>query len=263
LIPGRAFLDDEKSLLDEVIRRRGSALERTTSFTHWTQQPETVVMLVGGSVEWAELPVELGDVHNSVIGQLALHSILLPAGVVEWSADRVGSTPIKMLPLLLGGLRVDVRGSQAPRPAAHRLFVPKEEAENFRQQYLHATLLHGLDLVVQNGRSFDWRRWFGEIVSAVIEAGLTRSAFVNLYGQTLEDNCGFGLTENGKTFYLSRAEILLSVPGRIYLTHAKDLRVPSLRWEDGVNRLFADMELGRHESVEVDLSRPLIVRAKK
>jgi hypothetical protein len=262
-----ALSNEDRELVAEVASRRERVLRHPSRLRPWTKRPEDVKAFLTGSIEWANQPLHLAseNIESPVQASLlaiALHSILLPAGIVKWSPIDAKSERISILPLF-GGLRIDVRGLQAPQPAAHRLFVPDEEAEDLRQQYLNAALLHGVDLVVQYGRTLDWRRWFGELAKGAVQRGLNRAVFAKLYGQLVEDACGLAVNVTGETSYLSRAEILKLIPEPFYFRHEEGWSQGVL-WEDPVNRLLCDLGLPRiNERVEIDLSNLPIARAKK
>jgi len=206
--------DEEQGWVVEVTNRRSRVLG--SKLRSWFSRHEDVKAFLRGSIEWADQPLILDNVatfsHLDTHELFALHSILLPAGIVEWSPLTATSERTGILPFF-GGVRVDVRGAQAPRPAAHRLFVPEIEARDFRHQYLHAALLHGVGLVAQHGRNEIWRRWFCELVAATARLGLNQDIFVKTSGKMVEDTCGLAVKINEQTVYLSRAEIREQIPG--------------------------------------------------
>jgi hypothetical protein len=168
------------------------------------------------------------------------------------------------LQLGFGGARVDARGPKAPRPAAHRLFVPAGEADDLRQQYLQAALLHGVDLVVRYGRSLDWRWWFCELAEGALKRSLKRAAFAACHGYLVENACGLAARVNGETVYLTRAEILELIPEPVSVASSRDTSSHGLLLDDSINRLLYDFgKFGSNERFEVDLSSLPIVRAKK
>jgi hypothetical protein len=259
----RSFSSEDKDQFNEALIRRRQVFESGGPLQHWAKQPAVITSFLEGSPTWADEPVLFTDANLVDTTEdedlIALHSILLPAGIVEWSPLEARSKNLDLL-RFFGGAQVDVRGPQAPRPAAHRLFVPAGEATELRQQYLYATLLHGISLVGQNGRTQDWRRWFCELAKSALELGLNRTAFAAHFGQLVEDACGLAIAVEKKTVYLSRAEILTLIPGPIYFGNL----FQDLFRSDPVNQLLCDVtDLRWHERVEVDLSSLPIVRAKK
>jgi hypothetical protein len=259
----------EKAQLNELIERRSNLLEKRYRLQHWAALPEAISSLLKGSLDWVDQPVELASKHKTydVIkvateDQLALHSILLPAGVVKWVPAKASSRQV-WLRTLFGGLRLDVRGPQAPPPAAHRFYIDAEDAEAFRQQYLHAALLHGLDLVVRYGRTPDWRKWFCELASNAMEQNLSRLEFARLSGRLLEEACGLAVRVNEETLYLKRAEILELIPGPIYLLDSLQNPRQGILGQDAATKLLYDFEYSGNEPVELDISRFPIVKAKK
>ncbi len=155
----------------------------------WAEDSEAVTAFLTGSLEnWVDQPLQLGDVllhHRDE--QIALHSILIPAGIVNWSPADARSVGVSILPSF-GGLRLDARGPKAPRPAAHRLFIPRGEAAVFTQQYLHAALLYAAELVAQHGRTQDWRRWLSKLANTALDLGLDQVEFFRLSEDLLRDD---------------------------------------------------------------------------
>lgn len=278
---------EERELVVEVAERRSCVLGRR--LRPWFNRREDILAFLKGSIEWADQPLALEPVstvyssfhtyrwadrdadltpsYRSSFGfespvpedLVALNSILLPAGIVQWSPLTATSERIGLLPFF-GGVRLDIRGFQAPRPAAHRLFVPKIEVKDVRQQLLHAALLHGADLVSQHGKNVVWRKWFCELVDVAVGMGLNKDAFVKTSGQRVEEACGLAVWLENKVIYLSRTEIGKLISGPIYLDHASG-GGPFLI-EDSVNRLLCDIRVVRwNEWVEVDLSSLPIVSA--
>ncbi|HEX7185325.1 MAG TPA: hypothetical protein VF756_26105 [Thermoanaerobaculia bacterium] len=290
LEPWIAFTDEDRNRVVEVLTRRGRALGRSRQLQSWASRPDDIEAFLTGSIDWADQPLELEPIESSKMYDLrrtwmsdqysfpfkpqdpedliALHSILLPAGIVEWSPLNATSTRLGLLPFF-GGVRVDVRGEQAPRPAAHRLFVPREEIGTFRQQFLYAALLHGADLVGQHGRSRIWRSWFSELVGAALQIGLEKTTFARAFGQIVEDACGLAVKVNEEVVaYLSRAEILERSSGPILFGFDSGLSEGLFR-EDPVNQLLSALPYDelydadrRPKKVEVDLSSLPIVKAK-
>ncbi|MEA2600997.1 MAG: molecular chaperone HtpG [Acidobacteriota bacterium] len=267
--------EEERELAVEVTNRRSRILA-SGRLRSWVSRHEDVRAFLRGSIEWADQPLTLTPVASTrallyslirpkeLEDLIALHSILLPAGIVEWSPLMATSERIGLLPFF-GGVRVDIRGAQAPRPAAHRLFVPKAEARDFRRRYLHATLLHGAELVAQYGRRNKiWRRWFCELVEATAGLGLNQDVFVRAHGQRIEDACGLAVRMNQETVYLSRAETRELIPGPIYFRNSRE-EGQYLLWTDPVNNLLSDVgdDFRWDARVEVDLSDLPIVRAEK
>jgi hypothetical protein len=283
--------DAQRELTVEVTNRRTQALG-FGKLRHWASRGEDVRALLRGSIEWADQPLKLSPVatlpsflyiehwsdrpsspdslFRSIAHEfraplpedlIALHAILLPAGIVKWSPLTAESVRIGLLPFF-GGARVDIRGARAPRPAAHRLFVPSTEARDFRHQYLHAVLLHGAALVAQYGwRNKVWRRWFCELVRATDELGLNSAVFAKTSGEMVENACGLAVRINGEAVYLTRTEIHGRIPGSIYFSSRGEGHLMS---SDPVNRLLCDIDSPRwNERVKVDLSSLPIKKAKK
>lgn len=281
--------DENQDRLVEVLTRRSRALDQGDRMRSWADRPEDVESFLRGTLEWSDRPLKLNKVstvsslvdarewadqplglplyiplgfdRETTENLIALHSILLPSGIVKWSPLNATSQRVGMLPFF-GGVRVDARGAQAPRPAAHRLFIPKEEIREFRQQFLCATLLHGLDLMAQNRRDRVWRRWFCELLEAALLLGINEKVFAVNFGQKVEDACGLAVETGEGTAYLSRPEVLELIPGPIYAVSAWALD-QGIPLKDPVNGLLCDVgKIDRNEKAKVDLSSLPIVRAK-
>ena len=257
--------------LSEVITRRSDVIKRGEWLQPWAQLPAVVTAFLRGSTDWADQSVALcsipdGDVYESIYGreeaQIALHSILIPAGIVRWSPADAWSERGGLVPFF-GGLRIDVRGQQAPRPAAHRLFIPREEAEGFSDRYFHASLLHGIGLAVQHGPDPMWRRWFCELAEHALGRGLKRVEFAKLSGQLVEDTFGLAVKVNEKKAYLARVEILNLIPGPICFVN-KESESQGLLLYDPINELLClEPMYAWSDHEEVDLSNLPIKKAKK
>ena len=259
--------DEDRDRFGEVAAKRSRVLESAEHWRHWAKRAEDVNSFLTGSLEWADQPLELvGDIRTSdKEDMIALHSILIPAGIVNWSPLEAMSMK-KSLRTLFGGARADIRGLQAPRPASHRLFVPEEEVTALIHNFFQAVLLHGVNLVAQHGRTQDWRRWFCELTGQVLRRGLNKVEFTKLSGELIETTLGLAVKVKREIFYLSRSEILKMITGPIYLV-SEGLQAPGLLWEDPVNQLLCDEGVLRWEDrdkkIEVSLCSLPIVRAKK
>lgn len=283
--------NEDRDRVREITARRSRVLDRGGRLRPWADRPEDAEALLRGSIEWADQPLELDsiatfsslsdpsawadhsseetsslfmhlDSRSSTENLIALHSILLPSGIVEWSPLDVTSRRVGLLPFF-GGVRIDVRGMQAPRPAAHRLFVPKEEIREFRQQFLHAALLYGVTLVARQGRSTPWRRWYCELLNAAALLGLNKTAFASAFGREVESACGLAIKRGDETVYLSREELLDLASGPVHVARRGCAEEQDLILRDPVNDLLCEIgEIGWKERVEVDLSGFPIVRAK-
>lgn len=257
--------DQERRQMPEVAIRRSRALANG-AMRFWATRREDVEALLTNSADWADQPLELGPVGILPgLNLFALHSVLLPAGIVRWDPFNAVSREIHLLPMFFCGIRIDARGARAPQPAAHRLFVPETEAGELIRQYLQAALLHGLDLVAQHRRDKCWRKWYCELMFAATRSSRERdiSILIRSFGKEIEDSCGFAVRINGEVLFLSRAEILESISGPIYMGQVSD-EDQCLLQDDPVNQLLCEIgKIGRGEKFELDLSALPVRRVKK
>jgi hypothetical protein len=147
----------------------------------------------------------LGDPWQSVrLPQAAaLHGILLPAGVVKWDpvagkADRVAllSCP--------GGLQVDAQGSQAPTPAASRLFVDIEEGAKVGVAFSRAVLRHACFLAGPRPRTSSWEGWLLGLIECSRSLLFWAEAMCHEF-ELLEEALGYEI--QGESQSVSRAEL--------------------------------------------------------
>jgi hypothetical protein len=128
---------------------------------HWFNVPEVVRQLAAGSLDWTARPLNFHkDVDMDALPQtFAIHGVLLPAGLVGWNPMNAYMKRIRLL-AAPGGLRIDARSSNAPRPAASRLFVESSEAGKIGIPFARACLRHAGELAMQHAGDPEWRRWF-------------------------------------------------------------------------------------------------------
>lgn len=98
---------------------------------------------------------------------LALHGIRLPAGFVEWNPMAGNASQVILLRGVPMGSLVDMRGATAPTPAANRLFVRPEEAQNGALPFLRACLHHAVELSLDRPEEEGWQSWLTNVFSAV------------------------------------------------------------------------------------------------
>lgn len=95
---------------------------------------------------------------------VALHGIRIPGGFVKWRPEE--GFAYKREPLsYLGGVEVDLRGMDAPTPAASRLFVPSDAMEATLFPLYRAVLRHALDLSEDRPRDEGWEPWLSHLLS--------------------------------------------------------------------------------------------------
>ncbi len=168
--------------------------------------------LLGGTLAWAnklsfaELPHGVASCGlPEKVEDVALFGIRIPEGIVEWR-DSIEATKVKLFPFP-GGCQVDFRGIRAPRPAAHRLFIPYERSSNTVLPIARAVLRSCALLIGRQPNNLAWRQWFNDLwidsYPAAVMATLCR-----LDGQYLEEKCRCAVILNGKLHALSREQLV-------------------------------------------------------
>lgn len=103
--------------------------------------------------------------------EMALHGILIPAGIVKWDPMKGQAVPADFIPIP-GGLRVDVRGESSPSPVASRLFVDYDGAVPTIATYLRALLHHAADLTYGRAKDPSWRKWYCNVLCRTLTLGV-------------------------------------------------------------------------------------------
>jgi len=235
--------DEEQEELREVVARRSQVARfKNEPLRFWASDPEVVSSLMEERADWADQPVSFG--RNGTVGnfredeRLALHAVLVPAGVVSWSPERGIGKPESML-TLFGGSRIDVRGAKAPRPAAHRLFIPEEGIDDLRQQYLRAALRHGADLLSAHGEDASWRRWFGRLWEVALGRGLNWDLALEMDGDFITHRCPLAVSFEGRIQYLDLRSVRARAPGALPVWPNRNANAAmTLEPFDPVNQLF-------------------------
>jgi hypothetical protein len=102
---------------------------------------------------------------NKAPRSLALHGIRLPAGCVKWDPMSGKSDQIELM-YAPAGVVVDIRGFDAPMPAASRLFLLPDEAKKFAVPFLRACLHHALGLAAGKPREV-WQAWLDDFIGTL------------------------------------------------------------------------------------------------
>jgi hypothetical protein len=143
----------------------------------WFNNEEATLSLLQGSLRWIDLPVRLLSgfpLDGELLGRVstlrvALHSILVPAGIARYSPNEGEMAKINFVSHV-SGAKVDVRGRSAPTPAASRLFIPDSEGWRLSKPLARAFLYFACDLAAEDGADASWREWMKEVVERTVSA---------------------------------------------------------------------------------------------
>jgi hypothetical protein len=153
-----------QDILEDLTRLDGSAQP-------WFYVPGVPGDLISGRHPRSDRPLRFHtplQVRNAPRA-FALHGIRLPAGLVEWNPMTVSARQLELMANVPSGVLVDMRGGEAPTPAASRLFVLSQEGKKSALPFLRACVRHALGFVSDRMEDDDWRKWFDYLVEALIE----------------------------------------------------------------------------------------------
>lgn len=164
----------------------------------WFEVPGVAEQLLRGERGWAGLSPVFSDSLplNAWPQALALHGVLLPAGVVKWNPMGGYARKLRLLSLA-GGAQIDARGASTPVPAASRLFVEYQEADKVMLPFARAVLRHAAELTTQGAGGQDWQAWFSSLLSSIKELYFWPEALFSEY-ELCEATAGYQVGALGK-----------------------------------------------------------------
>lgn len=181
----------------------------TDDFEYWFESPEVMRELLAGSCGWSKRPVRFHHEIkiDEVAAALALHGILLPGGFVNWVPMEGRSLKLSLFPSPPAGMLVDMRGPQAPTPAASRLFVQAQEAEKTASGLIRACLRHALELAAGCPEGSGWESWFHDLFTRCVGYHFWPEALRQDY-EFLEAHLKYRVYESGQFRLLSREQLV-------------------------------------------------------
>ncbi len=145
---------------DRQLTLRWMRNDREDHVVNWYEDHDALLRLLSGTDAWSERPIRFsGVLVTPGPDDLALHGVLLPAGVTQWQPMKGHAQRQSMRLNDLTGLRLDCRGTNAPIPAANRLFIPAGQEHEIRRAYLRSVFRHVGSLVGAEPSS-GWLGWF-------------------------------------------------------------------------------------------------------
>jgi len=141
----------------------------------WAQVPGLPKRLLVGASSWAGTSIffESQGYHSKAYHStlfryrepqnIALHSIKVPYGMLEWNLSTGQTRNATFLPFP-GGIQLDARGTKAPIPVASRLFIDLREWSKIITPYARAAFRHAADLVRTHNEDRDWLNWFRSLL---------------------------------------------------------------------------------------------------
>nr|MDQ3745829.1 hypothetical protein [Acidobacteriota bacterium] len=123
-----------------------------------------------------------------------------------WKPMEGSSSKVEIMGIA-GGAQVDIRGANAPVPAASRLFVDTSEADKVTVPFLRATLRHTLELTSKKSDELSWRRWMNYLLTTVRTVPYWRWAVREEY-DLLESSMKYAVVNEQRFEYLSRQEVI-------------------------------------------------------
>jgi hypothetical protein len=156
---------EEREIL--VRRYKGFQIEQREL---WFNKEEAALSLFDGNLLWAGLPIRFSVesfkerlLQKAAEPRVALHSVLIPAGIVSYSPHRGEMDKVLFL-TRASGARLDLRGCSAPTPAANRLFIPDSESWKIVKPFVRASFRFACDLTAEDGADAAWRAWMERLV---------------------------------------------------------------------------------------------------
>jgi hypothetical protein len=226
-----AFSDIEKHALIRALRKLES------NPTPWYSDADAATALLEGGTGWAKGNIDLSARIAGLrpTSELALHGILLPAGMMSWNPMRGVSERQNVLHGPVGGV-VDIRRGRVA-PAASRLFIDSRDAEQLSVPLLRACIRFGQSLCLRPGAdAFEWRRWLGEILVPLFYHVRWRQILEVLEMPHLERTQGYVYNDNGARTVHSREELVSQFGKRVPLN--KTGAGEGIDDSDMVNRLL-------------------------
>ncbi len=205
----------------------------------WYANRTAAEALAHGSLEWAECPVSLNKEYEDFepFDALALHGIRLPAGVYHWDplTGSGGRQPHVTGP---AGFAADIRRG-GTIPAASRLFIDSEAAENVSVPLIRAFIRAGIDLAASSAPSgtLAWRRWFGAVVVPLFYHGRWGDELRRAEIGAVKRVIGYLCVEGGAHVVRSHADLGAKY-GRHVPTPRRTFRRDGLDTVDPVNQLL-------------------------
>jgi hypothetical protein len=227
----KLFSDKERHALVHALKR----LEPNP--TAWYSHPRAATELLRGGVGWAKGDIDVGERITGLrpASELALHGILLPAGLMSWNPMRGASERQNLLHGPIGGA-VDIRRGRVA-PAASRLFIDARDADQLTVPLLRACIRFGQSLCPRTGAdALEWRRWLGEILVPLFYQFRWRQTLEALEMPHLERTQGYLCNGDGGQTVLSREELVSRYGKWVPVSKARDSA--GINDADMVNRLL-------------------------
>lgn len=175
------LLRHERSTVAAYVAVPDSTVSESADLPGWWSDAECLQMLQSGSPTWQTGEFSFHQSLELKFGptNLALSGVLIPAGIVEWNPEIGDSRKLKLSPFPeAGGCLIDVRGREAPRPAANRLFVDPEQGRRVGIPLLRAFLRHATSLADNGGWSPIWQQWIRSMITMVWSSSYGSEAII-------------------------------------------------------------------------------------
>jgi hypothetical protein len=205
----------------------------------WYANRAAAEALARGTLEWAECPVSLNKEYEDFepYEALALYGIRLPAGVYHWDpfTGSGGRQPHVTGP---AGFAADIRRG-GPIPAASRLFIDSEAAENVSVPLIRAFIRAGIDISTNSAEcsTLEWRRWFGAVVVPLFYHPRWKTELRHAEVDTVKRAMGYLCVEGGSPVVRSHMDLIAKY-GRHVPTPRRTFRRDGLDTVDPVNQLL-------------------------
>ncbi len=209
-----------------------------------------------GDIGFLDMDFDWGWVNHVLYGielsseSLALSSILIPSGWVDWRYEHASLEKRRFLSVP-GVLRLDFHGPNSPQPAAHRLFFTSDQLGKFLP-VVGFLVRECVDRAEEHAEDLGWRSWAGELIThldmnVVGSASASLGDYSNRYvlrqeGQHIIDSLGLLIREDSVLKAVSIEELRERWDGPIPLLCNEGVAGDGLvgyRWDDP-NRLFID-----------------------
>jgi Histidine kinase-, DNA gyrase B-, and HSP90-like ATPase len=165
--------------------------------------------LLSRSYGWVSRPLRYDGDHpvrfKGYPADIALHGVLLPAGLLWWNPMDGNSGRLALL-TVPGGAQLDVRGHGSPTPAASRLFVDSREAGKVLIPLTRLVLRHALGLPATNSSALGWDEWIDDLLGSIKRA-LWYEAVIGEW-EMLQNHLKYRVKVGGEVIYMSRQEVI-------------------------------------------------------
>lgn len=211
----------------------------------WPGVPGLAQALLEGSLDWTGKRVSFGRMDwfhwqnfevrfkEESSESIAVGSILIPGGFASWRPGATSAQRVRFLEVP-GGLRLDIRGADAPRPVSSRLYISASEAARTQSAISRACLLHATKIAQKSPQNGAFRSWLAMVASDAYEWKADGELVRPEIGY-VEERMGFLARREGTETILHRGDLEKMFGRRVPLVSSDGDGVLA---EDPLNKYF-------------------------